>query len=504
MHRPCQVAATGCDDPAHRGCLQRSPAGNARLRSAAPTYVGPRSRTSISRCPSVHRHGPGAGPVIDRDVILARSDVAADGRARAASTCDLRAIPRGRLQLRRRGRGQPRRAATIRIERGFVGVDATIGGEAYRFVNTHLEVREPAAGNPYSRIVQAAQAYQLLLTMQRHDASRSQAAGGRRHQFRSARRDPASAPPLQLLLGTDVIVPPYMQFRVAQFTDVWTLRPGAEHGRALRWSASPAARTRTSATIKSALVRADRHHLLARAADRRSRTRGCSVNRWPTRPGRRGLGLWPSDHAGLQYWSRVVGRPAVSGRPVSLRDPCSNPPLGPSGRCSTAAGAVAGGHRRRRALRGTAPVRTVAGIRRRDDPCLAHGEALGGTRGGRARRRAAARAGRRGEGPAAAAAGHLRVRRAAARAQGRGLARRARALAAALPGQPHHVQPRRLHALPARVPAGPVRWGLRARGRDRAVATSRNWRRSESASSRTSAGRIARAACPSPRPRRRS
>ena len=56
--------------------------------------------------------------------------------------------------------------ATVRIERGFVGVDATVGGEAYRFVNTHLEVREPAAGNPYSRIVQAAQAYQLLLTVQ--------------------------------------------------------------------------------------------------------------------------------------------------------------------------------------------------------------------------------------------------------------------------------------------------------------------------------------------------
>ena len=88
-----------------------------------------------------------------------------------------------------------------------------------------------------------------------------------------------------------------------------------------------------------------------------------------------------------------TGDPRVISSEATI--PCSNPPRAPSVPCSTATGPVAGCHRRRRALRGTAAVRTVAGIRGRDHPCFAHGEALGGTRGGRARRRAAARAGRR-------------------------------------------------------------------------------------------------------------
>jgi endonuclease/exonuclease/phosphatase family metal-dependent hydrolase len=46
----------------------------------------------------------------------------------------------------------------ITIERGFVGVDATVRGKIYRFVNTHLEGAQPA-------IIQSLQAVELVGTL---------------------------------------------------------------------------------------------------------------------------------------------------------------------------------------------------------------------------------------------------------------------------------------------------------------------------------------------------
>ena len=46
----------------------------------------------------------------------------------------------------------------ITIERGFVGVDATVRGKTYRFVNTHLEGADPA-------IIQHLQAFELVETL---------------------------------------------------------------------------------------------------------------------------------------------------------------------------------------------------------------------------------------------------------------------------------------------------------------------------------------------------
>jgi len=110
---------------------------------------------------------------------------------------------------------------TIFVERGYVGVDAMVNGQAYRFVNTHLEVRYPAP-SPDARFIQAAQAYELLFTMA------------------------AFLPPIdeELLLVGDInsspedepintiyglAVPPYMQFS-SLFADTWNLRPGKPKG----------------------------------------------------------------------------------------------------------------------------------------------------------------------------------------------------------------------------------------------------------------------------------
>jgi endonuclease/exonuclease/phosphatase family metal-dependent hydrolase len=53
----------------------------------------------------------------------------------------------------------------ITIERGFVGVDATVRGKKYRFVNTHLEESEPNPTNPGSAIVQSLQSVELVGTL---------------------------------------------------------------------------------------------------------------------------------------------------------------------------------------------------------------------------------------------------------------------------------------------------------------------------------------------------
>lgn len=56
-------------------------------------------------------------------------------------------------------------AGPIIIERGFVGVDATVRGKTYRFVNTHLEGMQPVPGDPSSAIIQSLQAEELVRTL---------------------------------------------------------------------------------------------------------------------------------------------------------------------------------------------------------------------------------------------------------------------------------------------------------------------------------------------------
>jgi endonuclease/exonuclease/phosphatase family metal-dependent hydrolase len=54
----------------------------------------------------------------------------------------------------------------IPIERGFVGVDATVRGKTYRFVNTHLEGAQPDPTDSDSAIIQSLQAVELVGTLQ--------------------------------------------------------------------------------------------------------------------------------------------------------------------------------------------------------------------------------------------------------------------------------------------------------------------------------------------------
>jgi len=148
---------------------------------------------------------PGFLQVQDRDVILARSDVATTNVplpcARPSEDgCNFDVdLPLGPLGS---------------VERGFLAVDVTIGGMDYRFFNTHLEVQGNAL---IPGEVQAAQAFQLIGTaLGTTPPDRRLIIVG---DTNSSPNDPPSSLPT-----------PYMLFAAAGFYDVWDLRPGAASG----------------------------------------------------------------------------------------------------------------------------------------------------------------------------------------------------------------------------------------------------------------------------------
>ncbi len=174
--------------------------------------------------------------VIDRDVILARADLdpapvpvpysafCARPSADGGPGCNYSFVAVANTPL-----------GAINIERGWVGVDVTIDGEPVRFVNTHLEVQEPAPGNPFSAVVQAAQSLELIQVLAASTPpGKSLIVVG---DINSSEDDPGIPGPLPFLpppfdvLG---IVPPYTQFTAGTwgpvYTDVWTLRDEPKPG----------------------------------------------------------------------------------------------------------------------------------------------------------------------------------------------------------------------------------------------------------------------------------
>ena len=121
--------------------------------------------------------------MLDRDVILVREGVAVHSARRglhhrralwssdSESATGILSIDLsvhsvgGRLQLHHRGEGGRSGSSSITVERGFVGVDATVRGKTYRFVNTHLERVQP---DPPIRtaIIQYLQSLELVETLQ--------------------------------------------------------------------------------------------------------------------------------------------------------------------------------------------------------------------------------------------------------------------------------------------------------------------------------------------------
>ena len=159
--------------------------------------------------------------VIDRDVILARADVVAtpvefNCLKTSVDGCNYEAVAQ-----------VPLLGTLINIERGFVGVDASVKGADYRFINTHLEVKL-LGGNPAAAILQPAQATELWLAITSvPDPTRRLLVAG---DFNSS---PVDVSPIGVLtayqqLTSGMLLNGYpMPFA---FTDVWNLRPGNPAG----------------------------------------------------------------------------------------------------------------------------------------------------------------------------------------------------------------------------------------------------------------------------------
>jgi hypothetical protein len=153
----------------------------------------------------------------DRDVILARVDTVIDVEpvefvCRVSEDgCNYEAAVPVALQT-------PLGLLELDFRRGFVAVDATVGENDYRFVNTHLEIHEPAPGVPQSRSFQAAQAAQLIATLALTPPGLTLIVVGDINS--SPEHEPVPGPlplPPPFDLG---IIPPYMQFVDAGYTDI--------------------------------------------------------------------------------------------------------------------------------------------------------------------------------------------------------------------------------------------------------------------------------------------
>jgi endonuclease/exonuclease/phosphatase family metal-dependent hydrolase len=105
--------------------------------------------------------------------------------------------------------------ASINIERGFVGIDATVRGNTYRFVTTHLEQRVLTPTMPETAILQSLQAAELVGTLLAlTPPDRKLILIG---DFNSSQVD----------AGFDGIIPPYQIITnpgqgIVGFTDAWT------------------------------------------------------------------------------------------------------------------------------------------------------------------------------------------------------------------------------------------------------------------------------------------
>ena len=183
------------------------------------------------------------------------------------------------------------------FRRGFVAVDATVQGREYRFVNTHLEVHELAPGNPLSRFFQAAQAAELIATLEMTTPPElSLIVVGDMNS--SPDHEPVPGP-LLLPAPFDMgIPPPYMQFVQAGYTDIWTLRPGAVPG--FTCCQDPdLSNKRSKLSERIDMI----FSLEPPASVRQARVVGDRASDKTPPPGPR---LWPSDHAGVVAGLRFV------------------------------------------------------------------------------------------------------------------------------------------------------------------------------------------------------
>ena len=223
--------------------------------------------------------------VLDRDVILARSDVTTRvsplpciGAKPSENGCNFSEIA-----------SAPALGEIIHIQRGFVAVDATVSGHDYRFVNTHLEVQYPAPLQD-APLIQAAQATELIATLALFPPP---------EKTQLIVVGDINSDPLHpvFLSSIGMAYPPYKQFLMgrnilgdqvsAPYADTWLLRPGKPRGN----TCCEAADLSNNDSIH------DERIDVIFTLQPPSRVKANVLNNNPE--DKTPSGLWPSDHASL-------------------------------------------------------------------------------------------------------------------------------------------------------------------------------------------------------------
>lgn len=222
--------------------------------------------------------------VFDRDIILARGDVPASVVPFPCANvsgdgCNFSEIASADALGR-----------TINIQRGFVGVDAEVNGQDYRFVNTHLEVQYPAPEQD-APLIQAAQATELILTMTYFPPP---------GDTRLIIVGDINSDPLHpiFLSSYGMAYPPYQQFTMGKsifgdqisplpYTDTWLLRPGKPRGHTCCEAAD--------LSNKRSMLYERIDVIFTLQPPRRVKANVLNNNPEDKTPS----GLWPSDHATL-------------------------------------------------------------------------------------------------------------------------------------------------------------------------------------------------------------
>jgi endonuclease/exonuclease/phosphatase family metal-dependent hydrolase len=244
--------------------------------------------------------------VVDRDVILARTDVPTEIVPFTAlcpgfvgdDGCNYQLVASATLTVTVPGFGAV--PVIVKFQRGFVGVDATVAGAPYRFVTTHLETRLEGFG-PEGRFYQSGQAAELLGTLQFAMDYLPPPAGTRLLVVGDMNSDPRDETYPGVPPGYPEIlaVPPYQQFTMlAKFTDAWTKQPATPKGKGAPLSSFTCCQWEDLSNVRSDLY--ERIDLIFSAAPIRkvpdAKLLGESIGD-KTLP--KAKGLWPSDHASV-------------------------------------------------------------------------------------------------------------------------------------------------------------------------------------------------------------
>lgn len=219
----------GCDDPAIKDAFTDHLRDTEAALRGQYVVAGKVTNLQVAAIPFAVNGYPALLAVVDRDAILVRKGL----RAKWVDFAPIAACRPSNQGCNYQTAPPPFVTAVgpIAIERGFLAIDVTVKGEAYRVFNTHLEQRLLAPTLPETRLLQVGQAYELWGTaLGTWDGKKKLIVVG---DFNSAPVDTIPVPPYLATLPwapSLPVIPPYWVFAANGFTDVWTLRQHGDEG----------------------------------------------------------------------------------------------------------------------------------------------------------------------------------------------------------------------------------------------------------------------------------